>query len=97
MESIYDIIPREGLGKEVLKKILPLWSFMGKVQSSRESPSILPVFLRASTTYISIGKTAMNLVGLRGGTYNREQLPLEELTDEEKKELKGVLEEIGII
>ena len=97
--DIYEAVKAENFKKahEALKKLFPLWSFVGKVQSSRESISVLPVFLRASTPYISICKTAMNLVGLRGGTYNREQLPLEELTDEEKKELKGVLEEIGII
>ena len=94
--DIYEAVEAENFKKayEALKKLFPLESFMAKVASSREP---IPGWVSVYTTYISIGKTAMNLVGLRGGTYNREQLPLEELTDEEKKELKGVLEEIGII
>ena len=94
--DIYEAVKAENFKKayEALKKILPLESFLAKVTRSREP---IPGWVGVSTTYISIGKAAMNLVGLRGGTYNREQLPLEELTDEEKKELKGVLKEMGVI
>ena len=94
--DIYEAVEAENFKKayEALKKILPLENFIAKVTSSRQP---IPGWVSVSNMYISIGKTAMNLVGLRGGTYNREQLPSEELTDEEKKELKGVLKEIGVI
>jgi hypothetical protein len=39
----------------------------------------------------------MDLVGLRGGPYHPGQLPLEELTDQEKQELKTALKEMGVI
>ena len=44
--------------------------------------------------HMSMGKTVMDLVGLRGGPL---RLPMEDLTDEEKQELKEALEEMGVI
>jgi dihydrodipicolinate synthase/N-acetylneuraminate lyase len=44
--------------------------------------------------YMGIGKAAMDLVGLSGGPL---RLPMEDLTDEEKQELKEALGEIGVI
>jgi dihydrodipicolinate synthase/N-acetylneuraminate lyase len=44
--------------------------------------------------YMSIGKAAMDLVGLNGGPL---RLPMEDLTSDEKQELKEVLEKIGVL
>ena len=44
--------------------------------------------------YMGIGKAAMDLVGLRGGPL---RLPMEDLADEEKQELKRVLKEMGVL
>jgi hypothetical protein len=44
--------------------------------------------------YMSVGKACMDLVELSGGPL---KLPMENLKDKEKNELKKVLEEVGII
>ena len=98
--SIYEAVKAENFKKahEALKEtFFPLFSFMDRVESSRESISALPWWMGIGTTTISIIKVAMDLVGLRGGPYHPAQLPTEGLTDEEKKDLKGVLKEIGVI
>ena len=82
---------------EALNKTFPLWTFMGRVCARRESISVFPEWLRAPTMFVSICKEAMNMVGLRGGSYHRTQLPTEDLADEEKRELKTALKEMGVI
>jgi 4-hydroxy-tetrahydrodipicolinate synthase len=82
---------------EALKKTFPLWTFMGRACSRRESISVFPEWLRAPTMFVSICKEAMNMVGLCGGSYHRTQLPIEDLTDEEKRELKSALKEMGVL
>lgn len=79
---------------EALKKQLPIWGLMKKFMKKRESLSIIPVVLRTNYMYMSIGKACMDLVGLHGGPL---RLPMEDLTDDEKEELRKVLEEIGVI
>jgi len=44
--------------------------------------------------YMSVGKAAMDIVGLHGGPL---RLPMEDLTDQEKQELKAALKEMGAI
>lgn len=97
--AVYEAVQAGNFKKahEVLKKTFPLWTFMAKACSKRESISVFPEWLRAPTMFITIGKSAMDLVGLRGGPYHPGQLPIEDLTDEEKQELKEALEEMGII
>lgn len=97
--AIYEAVEEGDFKKahEALKRTFPLWTFMAKACSKRESISVFPEWLRAPTMFITIGKSAMDLVGLRGGPYHPGQLPIEDLTDEEKQELKEALEEMGII
>ena len=79
---------------EALRKLLPLLGLLPKFNKKRESISIIPECLRENYMYMSIGKAAMDLVGLRGGPL---RLPMEDLTDEEKQEPKEALEEMGVI
>ena len=44
--------------------------------------------------YMGVGKAAMDIAGLHGGPL---RLPMEDLTDEEKQELKAALKEMGVI
>ena len=81
---------------EILQRISPFESFFGKAQSTRSSISLTP-WVGAPTMFTSVVKFALDQVGLRGGPYNRGQLPMEELTEEEKQELKEVLKKIGAI
>ena len=81
---------------EILQRISPFESFFGKAQSTRSSISLTP-WVGAPTMFTSVVKYALDQVGLRGGPYNRGQLPMEELTEEEKQELKEVLKRIGAI
>ena len=94
--AVYEAVKGGNFNKayEALKKQLPLWRLVAKVDSRRESISIIPECLRTNYMYMSIGKAAMDIVGLHGGPL---RLPLEDLTDEEKQELKEVLKEMGII
>ncbi len=94
--EVYEAVREENFKKayEALKKQLPLWGLLPKFMSRRESISIIPECLRTNYMYMGIGKAAMDLVGLSGGPL---RLPMEDLTDEEKQELKEVLGEIGVI
>jgi len=94
--AVYQAVEEENFKKayEALKKQLPLWGLIANFGSKRESISIIPECLRANYMYMSVGKAAMELVGLNGGPL---RLPMEDLTNEEKKELKEVLKEMGII
>jgi len=81
--------------KEVLKKkVLPIYRLVGKFMKKREDISIIPSVLRTNYMYMSVGKACMDLVGLHGGPLRQ---PLEDLTEEEKEEVKRTLEEIGVL
>jgi 4-hydroxy-tetrahydrodipicolinate synthase len=82
---------------EVLERELPILKVSAAISSRRESISVFPEWLRASTTYITIAKTAMNFAGLKGGSYHPAQLPVEDLTSDEKKEVKRALQEMSLI
>ena len=82
---------------EALQKELPLLKVLSTISSRRESISVFPEWLRATTTYITIGKYAMNLLGLKGGVYHPAELPVEDLTAEEKIEIKRALQEMHLI
>jgi dihydrodipicolinate synthase/N-acetylneuraminate lyase len=76
----------------------PVADFMDRVQSSRgDTISALPWWMGSSTTYIAVAKHAMDLVGLCGGKYQPGELPMEDLTPAEKKDLKVLLMDIGIL
>lgn len=83
---------REAL--EALRRLLPLLGLLSKFNKKRESVSIIPESLRENYMYMSVGKAAMGLVGLSGGPL---RLPMEDLTDPERQELKGVLKEMGVL
>jgi len=93
--AVYEAVEEGDFKKafETLRRELPLWRLLAKIESKRESISVFPEWLRAPFTYIGIGKAAMDLVGLRGGPVH---LPMEDLTDGEKQELKEVLKEMGV-
>jgi len=82
---------------EALERELPLLKVSSAIAGRRESISVFPEWLRATTTYITIGKYAMNLLGLKGGVYHPAELPVEDLTAEEKKEVKRALQEMHLI
>jgi len=94
--EVYEAVKEENFKKayEALKKQLPYWGLLSKFGKKRESISIIPECLRANYMYMGMGKAAMDLVGLSGGPL---RLPMEDLTDEEKQELKEVLAEMGVI
>ena len=79
---------------EALRKQMPIWSLLGKFNSKRECIQVIPECLRTNYMYMSVGKAAMEIAGLHGGSL---RLPMEDLTDEEKQELKAALKEMGII
>ena len=81
-------------GQGVLRKLAPFWSLLIKFSAKRQSPSLIPGGYQAPYAYMDLGKAAMDLVGLYGGPI---RLPLEDTTDEEKKELKQVLEKMELI
>ena len=95
--EIYETVSsgKINMAKEVLKeKVLPLYRLVGKFMKKREDISIIPSILRTNYMYLSVGKACMDLVGLRGGPLRE---PLENLTEEEKEEVRQTLEEIGVL
>jgi 4-hydroxy-tetrahydrodipicolinate synthase len=94
--EVYTAVKRGNFKKayEILRKQLPLWSLISKVERKRESISVIPACLRGSYAYMGVGKAAMDLVGLNGGPL---RLPMEDLTAAERQGLKEVLKEIGVL
>jgi len=94
--AVYEAVEEGDFKKalEALRKQLPIWNLLSKFNKKRESISIIPECLRSNYMYMGVGKAAMDLVGLHGGPV---RLPMEDLTDEEKQELKEALKEMGVI
>jgi len=94
--AVYEAVESGDFKKalEALRKLLPLLGLLSKFNKKRESISIIPECLRTNYMYMSVGKAAMDICGLHGGSL---RLPMENLTDEEKQELKEALKEIGVI
>lgn len=79
----------------LLTKIAPIEELTVKFSAKRSKISILPSGYGGAYIFQAVGKAAMDLVpGLHGGPC---RLPMEDLTDEEKKDLEAVLKEVGII
>lgn len=82
---------------ELADKIAPYHEFIGKVAKKR---GVLPCILSPHITidglpfYQSVCKEAMNLIGLPGGKVRD---PMENITNEEKDELKGILKDMGVL
>jgi 4-hydroxy-tetrahydrodipicolinate synthase len=95
----YDVYKAASVGEfekamKALERLLPINDLIGKFMKRRESPSIIPSILRGNYMYMSVGKAAMDLVGLHGGPLRP---PMEDLTKEEKEELRRVLQQTDII
>jgi len=78
---------------EALKRQMPIWNLLKKFMKKREDTSIIPRVLRSNYMYMSVGKACMDIAGLSGGPLRP---PMEDLTDEEKEEVRSVLGELGI-
>lgn len=94
--AVYEAVEAGDFNKalEALRKQLPVLSLLAKFNKKRESISIIPECLRSNYMYMGVGKAAMDIAGLHGGPL---RLPMEDLTDEEKQELKVALKEMGVI
>lgn len=82
--------------KAELDNLIPYHKFVSKCVARRSIPTILGQEWggKATAVYQSILKKAMELVGLPGGVVRE---PLENITDEEEKELREVLKQIGVL
>ncbi len=95
--DLYQAIAKErdfAKGYEVLRKLAPFWRLLIKLSAQRGSPSLIPGGYKASYAYMDLGKAAMDMVGLYGGPV---RLPFEDTGDEELKQLKAVLNGMGLI
>jgi len=94
--AVYEAVESHDFNKalEALRQQMPLLRLLGKFNEKRGSISIVPEGFRTNYMYMSVGKAAMDLVGLHGGP---PRLPCEELTAEEKREVKAALKEMGVI
>jgi 4-hydroxy-tetrahydrodipicolinate synthase len=74
----------------------PYQRFVARCTARRKIPTVLSAELggKATAVYQSILKKAMEIVGLPGGIVRD---PLDNITDEEVAELRGIFREIGII
>jgi len=82
---------------ELADKIAPYHEFIAKVAKKRGAlPTVLSPHIAIADLplYQSVCKEAMNLIGLPGG---RVRDPMENLTVEEKDELRVVLKDIGLL
>ena len=79
--------------KLIEEKFMPLQEFTEKLTKKRVTTSVLPPQLTRSYVYLAVRKAVMPLVGLSGG---KTRLPIMPITEEEKQELKMVLERIGL-
>jgi 4-hydroxy-tetrahydrodipicolinate synthase len=77
--------------QKALEKQMPVWGLPGKFMSKRANPSIIPSMLQTNYMYMAVGKAAMELAGLSGGHL---RAPLEDVTAEEREELRKVLTDV---
>lgn len=94
--DVYEAMKKNDLKKAQVKleETFPIWSLVSKFMEKRESVSIIPKILRTNYMYMSVGKAAMDLVGLNGGPLRQ---PLNGLKQEEKEELEKTLQQVGVI
>lgn len=81
--------------KELLDTLIPYHQFVARCVARRKIPTVLGAELggKATSVYQSILKRAMEFVGLPGGVVRE---PLENISDDEAKELKGILIGLGV-
>jgi len=79
---------------EVLKRLDPYRKFVKKVSAKRKTTSVLGKRFTTNFTYYAVIKTAAELRGLAGGPL---RAPLPRLNEEEVKELKNVLIQMGLL
>jgi len=82
---------------ELEDKIASYHQFLSKVAQKRGAlPTVLSPHIATAELpfYQSVYKEAMNLIGLPGG---RARDPMENITAEEKDELKGILKDLGVL
>lgn len=82
--------------RSAIKKLEPIMNLRSKYSERLKIPHIMSAHLGIDSLsiYQAILKEAMNLVGLRGG---KVRLPMDNLNNEEIKELKQVLKETGVL
>ncbi|MGC8615202.1 MAG: dihydrodipicolinate synthase family protein [Thermoprotei archaeon] len=94
--EVYEAVKQRDFGRAfgALNKIVPLLELYDKYKKKRGSLSVLPSIYEANLMYIPVGKTAMEYVGLHGGPT---RLPLDNLTQEEKREVGETLKAMGLL
>jgi 4-hydroxy-tetrahydrodipicolinate synthase len=82
--------------KELTDKLALYDHFVSKCGQRRGIPTVLSASTGGGTVplYLSIIKEAMSLVGLPGG---KAREPMENITPDEKEELKNVLQKMGVL
>ena len=82
---------------ELIDKIAPYHQFISKIAQRRGTllTALSPhIAIAELPLYQSVCKEAMNLIGLPGGKVRD---PMENITAEEKQELRGILKELGVL
>lgn len=79
---------------QALEKIDPFWTLVRKFMETRESTSIIPFMWRTNYMFQAAGKVAMDLVGLNGGPM---RLPMTDLTEGEREEIKEALKKMSVL
>jgi len=94
--EVYEAVKQRDFGRAfgALNKIVPLLELYDKYKKKRGSLSVLPSIYEANLMYIPVGKAAMEYVGLHGGPT---RLPLDNLTQEEKREVGETLKTMGLL
>ncbi len=94
--QVYEAGQNKDFGKanELLAQFEPYYGVLDSVHRSHPYATIMPDTRQENYAYLAVGKSAMDLVGLRGGSV---KLPMIDLTAAEKQMLKAALEEIGLI
>ena len=96
--EVYEAVEKERdfvEAQEALRKLAPILSLVAKSSAKRPTPSLIPGGYKTAYAYMDLGKAAMDLIpGLYGGPL---RMPLQDTTDEEKKELKAVLKKMNLI
>ncbi len=83
--------------RQLVDKIAPYFQFLAELAQRRSSiPTILSPYISSSELplYQSVIKTAMVLTGLPGG---RVREPMENITEQEKEELREILKDMGAL
>jgi len=94
--AVYEAVSQKDHNKvmEAIKKVSPFLAFRAKVNANHGPDTSVSKESSGDRMFLSVVKTAMDMIGLRGGSV---RLPMVSINENEKEELRNILEKLNIL